>query len=227
MNLSKDIVSKILEFMEGKVNIQNFEQWIYKCDQLSNELDCNEYLKLVEFDFQSKDVYCSLEKVLYELLDKYVVEQKNGTANGGIKGCCITNQGRYKYSKHDMHFKLTEGLTYNIFTIYIKHDHEGNKDIQYIIMDDENRIYYIPSSLLLIESNQLPSDWIVKEDKSRNITIEPIDFNCSCYKGKYSFWEDFHDDRDEALIIFARYLHKHNIQVPERFKLYGFKAFCE
>jgi hypothetical protein len=84
----------------------------------------------------------------------------------------------------------------------------------------------VPSSVMKIEHNELPNDWIIEEEKDF-ISFEPKDFNAKYYKGENSFWEDFHDDGEEALIVFAKYLHKHDIEVPERFKIYAYKALCQ
>jgi hypothetical protein len=143
----------------------------------------------------------------------------------GIIGRCISNKGRYNFHNQDNTFEITEGKDYNILTIDIRQDSSGNKYIQYVIMDDDSRVYYVPSSVLRIEYNELPSGWIIEEDKY-SISLEPKDFNINYYKGENSFWEDFHDDVEEALIIFAKYLHKHDIEVPERFRIYAYKVLC-
>jgi hypothetical protein len=223
MRLSKDICSNFFYFIERRLKITEFEKWVYDCDKLNIELAIDDYLMLIEFDYNSEDVYYKMDKILYELLDRYVILRSDVIKQNGIIGKCITNKGRYKYFKEDNTFEITVGKDYSILTIDIQHDSSGNKYVQYVIMDDNSRVYYVPSSVLIIEYSELPCDWIIEEDKNV-ISLEPKDFNIKYYKGKNSFWEDFHDDVEEALIVFARYLHKHDIEVPERFKIYAYKA---
>lgn len=223
MRLSKDICSKFFYFIERRLKITEFEKWVYDCDNLDIDLAIDDYLMLIEFDYNSEDVYYKMDKILYELLDRYVILRSDVIKQNGIIGKCITNKGRYKYFKEDNTFEITVGKDYSILTIDIQHDPSGNKYVQYVIMDDNSRVYYVPSSVLIIEYSELPCDWIIEEDKDV-ISLEPKDFNITYYKGKNSLWEDFHDDVEEALIVFARYLHKHDIEVPERFKIYAYKA---
>lgn len=225
MRLSKDICLKFFCFIERRLKISEFEKWVYECDKLNVELEMDDYLLLIEFDYAGEDVYYKMDKILYELLDRYMIFREDVIRQSGIIGRCITNKGRYSFHNRDNTFEITEGKDYSILTIDILLDSSGNKYIQYVIMDDNSRVYYVPSSVLRIEHNELPCGWIIEEDKY-SISLEPKDFSNKYYKGKNSFWEDFYDDVEEALIIFAKYLHKCDIEVPERFKIYAYKALC-
>lgn len=225
MRLSKDICLKLFCFIERRLKISEFQKWVYDCDKLNSELEIDDYLTLIEFDYTSEDVYYKMDKILHDILDKYVIFRGDVIKESGIIGRCITNKGRYRFHKEDNTFGITKGKDYSILTIDIQQDSSGNKYVQYVIMDDESRVYYVPSSVFIIEHKELPCDWIIEEDKN-SISLEPKDFNIKYYSGKNSFWEDFHDDVEEALITFAKYLHNHDIEVPEKFKIYAYKAFC-
>jgi hypothetical protein len=226
MILSKDIALKFLHFIDRRLKISEFEQWVYSCEKLNSELEIEDYLMLIEFDYNSADSYYKMDKILDELLNRYAILRSDVIKTNGILGRCISKKGRYQYFKEDNTFDVTEGNVYNILTIDIYQDSLVNKYVQYIIMDDNARVYYVPSSILNVNYCELPDDWIIEQDKGI-ISLEPKDFNTKFYKGENSFWEDFHDDVEEALIAFAKYLHKHNIEVPERFRIYAFKSLYQ
>ncbi len=84
VNLSKSIFNKIIDFIRKQMDLKDFEQWIYTCDELSDELEYDEYLKLIGFNFHSKDAYYSLNKILKELLNNHTVEQTNEIVISGL-----------------------------------------------------------------------------------------------------------------------------------------------
>ena len=127
MRLSKDICLNFFYFIERRLKNSEFEKWVYDCDDLNRELDINDYLMLIEFDYHGGDVYYRMDKILYELLDKYVILRSNVIKQNGVVGKCVTNKGRYNYFKEDNIFEITEGKEYSILTIDIQHDLSGNK----------------------------------------------------------------------------------------------------
>lgn len=116
MALSKEFSSKIFEFIYRKIDIKDFEQWIYNSDQLINELDCDEYLNLIGFNFNSKDGCYSLDKILYELLDKYMVEPQHEIPNINtdikvseeVYGMLLGGKGMYTIRKREEIEKVFE-----------------------------------------------------------------------------------------------------------------------
>ncbi|WP_040508806.1 hypothetical protein [Leptospira wolffii] len=73
----------------------------------------------------------------------------------------------------------------------------------------------------------IPSDWI-KEESGNNYTLfTPIEFSDQSYRGFESFWEDFYNDVDLAIMTFVRTLSKWNVEVHGIYDPYKIRLIYE
>lgn len=218
--LSSEIIKCFCEFLDGKIEIKKFEEWVYASEELENELEQDDYLELIGFNFRQNKAYTLLSKTLTRLLQNYLynrnIERKS------IHGTCVKNISKYWQTNQEVEFSLLIGNQYDILTIDYQKDDKGNLHCTYTIIDDDGFIYLVPSDVLNVDTQQIPLDWVFDENEF-GFSFEPKEFNVKFYKGTYSFWEDFHDDKEVALKEFIKVLHKLNIEVPQRFKEWAYR----
>jgi uncharacterized protein YjbI with pentapeptide repeats len=102
------------------VKINEFEKWVYGNDNLSTELEYDDYLSLIEFDYNSNDVYYKMDLILTDILERYLIIRSDVVKQTGITGICISNTGRYNYFENDSSFEITVGKQYSIISIDIQ-----------------------------------------------------------------------------------------------------------
>lgn len=221
----KSFVRKAYEFLDGKTGLKEFEQWIYKndCESL---LKPDDYSQLISFNYIRKDANYELCKILRNILQNLPPTQVYRDKHS-IKGLCITNKGCYRLDSYNHDFCLTIGKTYDILTIDFGKDSSGNRFWEYTIINDESFVHLIPSEVLKVQLSQIPEGWVVEENQFGGVTIEPKQWNWRYYQGTNSFWEDFHDGEETAILEFVRVLHLMNIEVPDRYRPYAIKLLTE
>jgi hypothetical protein len=223
--LSHLIGESFFNFLNFRIKLNEFENWIYSSNELVSELKEGEYYELISFDFKQKDAFYYLKRIVKDILNNYQCIRARYISNICIQGICVTNMGNYVYMKQleNRHFKLTVGQPYSILSIdYEKHE-SGLLYCQYAIMDDDAMIYSIPSDLLRVDALEISEGWIIEQLGSGQLSIEPMEWNEKYYKGEFSFWEDFYDGKEHAIFEFLKVLQRMGIEIPERFYGYAMK----
>lgn len=226
-SISKEFVEVIYQLFDGKIGHKDFESWIYKNDALEKEIEREDYFQLISLNYNEKDANYKLFELLECILDKYLKQKQVTRDRKSIIGTCINNRCKYRDDGSESKFSLTINKEYDIITINYNKDSNGNCSYIYRIIDDESRIYLVPSGILMVKVFEIPEGWVIEEDAPGCITIEPKEWNGNFYRGTYSFWEDFYDDRKTALIAFVKVLHKFNIEVPEQYRIYARRLLYE
>jgi hypothetical protein len=222
----KELFYKFFDFLDGKVNIKEFEQWIYN-HASRDVLTTDEYMELISFNYNSKDAYYELRKILLGIMEKYSSQQSVSRETRSIKGKCISNKGRYQFNSFDTEFRMTIGKKYDILTVDICLDKDGTRYWNYTILNDDSYVHLIPSEVIKVQLSEIPEGWVVEENETGGLTIEPKYWNSGYYKGIFSFWEDFHDGEESALKEFVKVLQLMNIEVPDRYLPYALKLLVD
>lgn len=221
-NLSKEFAEKIFAVIDGKIELNEFETWVYNNDYLEKELSQDDYFQLISFNFLQKDAHEKLNEILYRILGNYLTQKQQLRVKSSIQGLCVSNKGRYRFDKTGRLFSVTIGKSYDILSLQFDKEKDGKLYSMYVIIDDDYSIYYIPSETLRIGRISIPDGWVVEENEVM-LVIEPKEWNDNYYKGEFSFWEDFHDDKENAIFEFIKVLQKQNIEVPPQYRLYAYK----
>jgi hypothetical protein len=222
----KELFCKFFDFLDGKVKIKEFERWLY--DHASQDvLTADEYMEVISFNYNSKDAYYELRKILLGIMEKYSQDQSVSRETRSIKGVCINNKGRYQFNSFETEFQMNVGKVYDILTVDICLDKDGTRYWNYIILNDDSYVHLIPSEVLKVQLSEIPEGWIVEENMTGGLTFEPKQWNTTYYSGKFSFWEDFHDSEESALKEFVKVLQLMNIKVPDKYLPYALKLLVE
>lgn len=221
--LKREFINTIFELFDGKIAVKDFENWIYRNPSIEDKLGSNDFFELLSFNYNKKHAKQELWDMLERILARFLAEWKGDSEKKSIQGICLTNRGHYEYSKSEQTFNITVGKKYDILSIHYIKDKDIGLYSNYRIIDDESSIYLIPSEILKVEYVEIPEGWIIGENETGTLSIEPQEWNSSIYQGKFSFWEDFHNDVETALIAFVKVLHKLNINIPEIYRYYEYK----
>ena len=68
-NLNEHIELKFYEVLKNKIDILNFEQWVYANKELQQELDEEIYFELISLNYKDKYAYNNLEKIILKYVN--------------------------------------------------------------------------------------------------------------------------------------------------------------
>lgn len=113
------IESKLIDLKNHEIGINDFEKWVYSCDEIENLISVDDYIALISIDFRKKYSVNEVEKILYKYIDyskyykhkiirmlKMIIEQDDKTGD-------ILREFYYLYC-HGCYFLNDLGLVYGL-----------------------------------------------------------------------------------------------------------------
>jgi hypothetical protein len=203
--ISEHIQLRFYEVLKHKINIQDFEEWVYATKELELELPENTYTDLISLNYKGKYAHNELEKIIEPFVDngKFEIKRISKYLKSIIKrdeNCAESIETTYELYCSGYTFLRRLGLTYGLLIscppvgnyqkswneiTVAEQDELLDKLYPNIIVDAQNALRWIDKGKIIIkdsinELGEYEYDDLRDQEEIKQGEIEVIDLD----KGK-------------------------------------------
>jgi len=213
-NISEHIETKFYEILKHKIEIREFEEWVYQTKDLEAELTEDVYLELITINFKDKYAHNDIKKVIGKYIDngKFEIKQISKFLQSIInqdKNCAESIKMTYDLYCSGYVFLRRLGLTYGLLIScppagnYQKSWNEITKEEQdellnkfypVIILDAQNALNWINEGKIIIkdtvnEIGDYEYDDLRNQEEISQGEIEVINLDKKEKNKGWKFWK--------------------------------------